>query len=372
MSTRLFFVFYSITLMLLGIFSWGFVDANLPFRAPSWLYSLAYHERGAATVIYSCFVLIMFGFYFYALYRIKKNLWSISDLWMMLKITVIMLFFSFPAFSFDVFNYIATAKVTFWYRENPYVVMPIEVPNEPMLAFLHAANKVALYGPVWILITGIPHVLGLGNVLLSIFTFKGLVILFYTLLVRLIWKMTKSAYAVAFFGLNPLVITEVLLGGHNDVVMMYLALLAFSLLQKKNPFWSLVALILSIFIKWATVLLLPIFIWVILMKRRGEKIIWDKVWFWAAAGMYIIFFLSPIREEIYAWYLIWPLTFVALVPDKTLLRYITVAFSFGLLFRIAPFLYTRQWAGITPLVKRIVTFVPPAISAIYYAIKKKI
>ena len=184
--------------------------------------------------------------------------------------------------------------------------------------------------------------------------------------------MTKSAYAVAFFGLNPLVITEVLLGGHNDVVMMYLALLAFSLLQKKNPFWSLVALILSIFIKWATVLLLPIFIWVILMKRRGEKIIWDKVWFWAAAGMYIIFFLSPIREEIYAWYLIWPLTFVALVPDKTLLRYITVAFSFGLLFRIAPFLYTRQWAGITPLVKRIVTFVPPAISAIYYAIKKKI
>ena len=41
--------------------------------------------------------------------------------------------------------------------------MPIEIPNEPYLAFTRAANKTALYGPVWILLTAIPHLLGQGD-----------------------------------------------------------------------------------------------------------------------------------------------------------------------------------------------------------------
>ncbi len=371
-KTRILYVLYGIVLILLAVFSWGFVDMNLPFQAPLWLYNLVYHERGAATIIYGGFVFVLFVFYLFVLRQIKKNSWGIRNVWLMLIISVMILFFSFPAFSFDVFNYIATAKVTFFYRENPYLVMPIDIPNEPSLSYLHAANKVALYGPVWILLTSIPHALGLGSILLSIFTFKALVVVFYMLLVRLIWKMTKSAYSTAFFGLNPLVLMETVLGGHNDVVMMYLALLSFYLLQKNKSFWSLVILTLSIFIKGATVMLTPLFLWVLWKKQKRKKIIWDKVWFWAAMAMYTIFFLSPIREEIYAWYLIWPLAFAALLPGNLLLQYITIGFSFGLLFRIAPFLYTRQWGGITPTVKRIVTFLPPALFTLYYAVKKKI
>ena len=372
MNKRIFFVFYSIFLVLGAIFSWGFVDSNMPFRAPMWLSVLAYHQRTLATIIYGVFVLMLFGFYVYSLRQVQKKLWGIRDVWKAVGITIAILFFSYPAFSFDVFNYIATAKVAFLYRENPYLVMPIEIPNEPMLTFLHASNKVALYGPVWILLTSFPHYLGFGDILLSVFAFKALVIAFYILLARLIWKISNNAFAVAFFALNPLVIMETLLGGHNDVVMMYLALLAFFLLQKKKLVLSLIVLGLSILIKGATVMLVPVFVWAIGNTLKGKKNNWNIIWFWCAVSMYTIFFLSPIREEIYAWYLIWPLTFVALIPGSPLLRYITFGFSFGLLFRIVPFLYTRQWIGITPMIKKLVTFIPPALLAIYYEIRKNI
>ncbi|MEK7587381.1 MAG: hypothetical protein AAB457_01010, partial [Patescibacteria group bacterium] len=76
--------------------------------------------------------------------------------------------------------------------------------------------------------------------------------------------------------------------------------------------------------------------------------------------------LSPIREEIYAWYFIWPLTFLALVDKPTILHAVSYGFSLGLMLRIVPFFYTRSWSGITPMVKRIVTFVPPLISTLLY------
>jgi len=87
--------------------------------------------------------------------------------------------------------------------------------------------------------------------------------------------------------------------------------------------------------------------------------------------MYGMFFSSPLREEIYAWYLIWPLTFVAFLPPRHFLTFVSFGFSFGLMFRVAPFIYARNWAGMTPLIKKIVTFIPPAFTAMLYVIKKK-
>ena len=84
--------------------------------------------------------------------------------------------------------------------------------------------------------------------------------------------------------------------------------------------------------------------------------------------MFIIFLLSPLREEMYSWYFIWPLTFVALLNAGRLMRiigFVSLAFSLGLLFRFAPFIYTRDWSGITPLVKTLVTFIPPLVAIVY-------
>jgi len=352
------FVYY-FTLITFTILSWGFVDANALLPGIPSLHSIIYFNTLYPTVWYTATIAVLFAWYAWILHRIKAGFLSSRHVWHLIIGTLVILVWSYPALSNDIFNYIATAKVTFLYRENPYIIMPIDIPNDPSFAFLHAANKVALYGPVWIALTAVPHVLGMGNLFASIFTFKIFIISWYVLLCYLIWNASgKKTFALAFFALNPLVTLSTLVDGHNDVVMMALAVASFMFLKRRRLAIGIVLLTASILIKGATVFLVPVFFM--------NKTSWQRVWYWASVAMYAIFFLSPLREEIYAWYFIWPLTFLALMDKQTILHAASYGFSFGLMLRIVPFFYTRSWSGITPMVKKIVTFVPPLISTFIY------
>ncbi len=352
-------IFYGLTLIVFTILSWGFVDVNTPLPRITSLHPVIYFKTLYPTAWYTVTLTLLFGWYFLTLRKVKQGLLTSKHVWFLITGTVAMLVWAYPALSNDMFNYIATAKVTFLYRENPYIIMPIDIPNEPMLSFLHAANKVALYGPVWIILTAIPFMAGLGNLLLTLFVFKAFIAAWYLLLCYLIWITSgKKLWALAFFGLNPLVTISTLVDGHNDVVMMSLALGSFIALNRRRRAIGILLLAASILIKGATVFLVPL----VFVKRASPQ----RIWYWASVAMYCIFFLSPIREEIYAWYFIWPLTFLALVEKQTLLHSASYGFSFGLMLRVVPFLYTRSWSGITPMVKRLVTFVPPAVSTLIY------
>lgn len=346
---------YIISLIFLTIFSFGFVDANFPFKIFPSVFEFVHFNRPLTTGIYSALITCIFIFYLWAL-RQNRNIWKLIFL------TAGFLFFSFPAFSYDIFNYISTAKVSYLYKENPYLVMPIEISGEPMLSFLHASNKVALYGPAWIVLTVVPHVIGFGNLIWTMYAFKILIVGFYFGLCFLIWQISeKNSRALAFFALNPLVITETLISAHNDIVMMFFALYAFYLAKRKRWLLGLCILVLSIFIKGATIILLPLY-----FKKMSR----EKVWQWAATGLFLMFFITPIREELYPWYFIWPLTFIALLPSGHFLQYLSYGFSFGLPFRFAPFIYYGDWGGVVPVIKKIVSLLPPVVSLFFYEAKK--
>lgn len=285
-----------------------------------------------------------------------------------------MVFFSLFSYSAmlssDIFNYLTTAKVLFTYQENPYIVMPIEFIGDPNLLFTHAANKIALYGPVWIALSGVPYYLGFGNVLLVLLNFKILAIFFYLGLIWIIHKLTKNDLPVILFALNPLVIIEVLIGNHNDVVMMFMTLFAFFLLKRKKILLACLFLIFSILIKYATIFLLPIFIMIAYKIYKNEKIDWDKTYLYSWFFMIIIFFLSALRVEIYPWYAIWFLVFAFLIPQNKIVLYSSLAISFGLLFRYVPFMLLGTHFGITPLFKTTVTFLPLLLVAVYVYFKK--
>lgn len=352
-------IFYYLVLIVFTILSWGFVDANAPLPKIALLQPVIYFHTIYPTVWYTVTIVALFGWYFWILHRVKKELFTSKHIWYLIIGTAMILVWSYPALSNDIFNYIATAKVTFLYRENPYIIMPIDISNDPSFAFLHAANKVALYGPAWIALTAVPHLLAMGNLLLTLFTFKIFIIFWYLTLSYLIWIVSeKKPWPLAFFALNPLVTLSTLVDGHNDVVMMALALASFMFLKRRRWAIAIILLTASIFIKGATVFLVPVFF----MKKAS----WQRVWYWASIAMYMIFFLSPIREEIYAWYFIWPLTFLALVDKPTILHAASYGFSFGLMLRIVPFFYTRSWSGMTPLIKKVVTFAPPIITTLIY------
>lgn len=367
------YILYGTILLIFSIYSYGFVDANFPFSPLPDLVHFVHTFRVVSTVTYIGLMMSLFICYSRILWNVKRQKYKIRNIIWLLAITIPILLFSFPMLSNDIFNYIATAKVTYLYKENPYIIMPIQIPNEPMLAFLHASNKVSLYGPVWIILTVIPHVLSFGNLIVSIYTFKLFVGLFYVGLVWIIWKLSKhDSFAVAFFALNPLVISETLIAGHNDVVMMFFVLLSWLLLQRKKIGVSLIALVLSILIKYASIILLPVYAISVLLMIRKRSVDWEKMTWWCALSMYGIFLLSPFREEMYPWYFIWPLTYVSLIYRKHIFTAaVTLAYSFGLTYRFAPFVFTGMWGGIIPLVKKIVSFTPPGIVGVYYAFRKK-
>lgn len=364
---RVIYGIYFLFLILFTIFSFTYIDPNLFYLR--FLYSgLFIHNRMLVTFLYSSSLLVFFGFYvfflFFEKFDLKKSLQIILP-------SVIILLLSYPAMlSYDIFNYIATAKVLFLYKENPYIIMPIDITHEPLLAFMHAANKTALYGPVWILLTGFSFIAGDNNFIVTLISFKFIIVLFYFAVVYLLWKLSKDLFCSLLFALNPLVLLETIVSGHNDIVMMFFVLASYMAIRKKKVLLAVCLFILSIFIKYATIVLIPLFIYLLIDKYRNKHINWEKVYIWSAGLLFFVFLLSQFREEIYPWYAIWFMPFIFLLNHKKWLLYLTIALSFSLLLRDIPFMLLGTYFGITPILKIAFTVSIPFIIAIVLFVHK--
>lgn len=360
---RLFLVFLGLCAAF-ALFSYGFVDPNFPYFHSSQLAKaltyLVYQIPAVAAATYVVLLVGLFVAYKAVLTGAHDTTWDIAKKYLI--VLGFILIVSYPSLSYDIFNYIATAKVTFRYHENPYVVMPIEISNEPMLAYTRAANKLALYGPTWIVLTSFPHLLGQGNLLATIFSFKLFVAFFYAALICMIIRITKRWDQALFFALNPLVLVEVLVSGHNDVVMMTLAIAGLLLWHRYDTFHKLAGIILfaaSVLVKGATIVLLPLFFFPALKWER--KVVLGYVL------MFGVFLLSPLREEMYPWYAIWWLAFAAFVPMKksSFIHNFSFWMSLGLMLRYVPWIATRSYGVPIPMLRAIVTVVPAGLYVLY-------
>lgn len=282
-----------------------------------------------------------------------------------------LLIFSYPAvLSYDIFNYIATSKVLYFYHENPYLVMPIEFNGDPTLLFTRAVNKFALYGPTWLGISALPYFSGFQNFIATLFLFKFLTFGFYIGTICLILKISKNWFSVAFFAFNPLVLLEVLVSGHNDIAMMFFVLLSFYLVQRKKIFLSVFLIILSIFVKYATVFLLPVFVYIFYVQTMKGRVNWDKVWLVAFFSMFIIFIFSFMREEIYPWYAVWFLPFVALLEGHKNIKILAIALTLGLTLYHIPYMLLGTYSFPTPILKMLLSTLPVVVTSFYLVISR--
>ena len=354
------------------VFSYAFVDANLRLSdnplaqtyLTSFSRSMGSHRMQTAG-IYIFVLICLFVLWWKTFQLAHQGKLEYCQL-ILCVISVSALFIiSYPFVSYDVFNYVATAKVAFTWHENPYIVMPIEIPNDPNLAFTRAANKLALYGPVWLLLTWVPHTLGMGNIWQTIIAFKFMNALWYVGFCYLIWRVTKNTRNVIFFALNPLVIIETLVSGHNDLIMMVLACTGLLLWQKKesvNRFFGLLVLSLSIFIKGAAVVLIPLLFF---RKLTQDQ---DRLMLIVSCLLFIVFFtVAPIREELYPWYAVWFLCPAAFLPYPRYARFwqFCIALSLGLELRHVPYMAMGYYEGPGPLLRTFFTVVPISIYILY-------
>ena len=335
------FAAYALFTVLFSVFSYSFIDPNLMYLKT--LYTgFAFTNRLEVSLFYISFISVFFGFYLYFLSLVHKKILTIKFVIVVILLSIPLLF-SYPAMlSYDLFNYQATAKVIYHYGENPYLVMPIELAGDPMLLFTRAANKYALYGPLWIVLTGVPYMSSFGNFIIQLFLFKFFVGLFYVGVVFLLYKLSKSVFTVVFFAMNPLVLIETFMSGHNDIVMMFFVLLGYHLIKQEKYMLSVLPFVFSVLIKFSTLFLFPVWIYMYYKKIKNQKLDWGRVWILSLVSMGIIFLLSPLREEMYPWYFIWLIPFAALIRHKNLLIW-TAAFSGGLLMTYVPYMYTGYY-----------------------------
>jgi len=367
---------YIFICVLFTFFTYGYIDTNLHLSQSTFflrlqqpLEALVFQMRPLATLIFFMALSSLFVLYEWFLKNSEK-LFNLKKLFLFISGIALIFLFSFPAFSYDIFNYITTAKVTFFHKENPYLVMPVEIANEPYLAFTRAANKVALYGPVWILLTAIPHYLGAGDIWQTIIAFKFLNFFTYLLLSYLIYQMTKSVRSVLFFALNPLVLIEILISSHNDSTMMAFLLLGMLLWFSKGLGKKLIglsAIFASMLIKGATIVVAPL----LFMKNISK----EKFLFYTYLLLAFVFFIAaPLREELYPWYAVWLVTIAACLDRKkySLLIGFTMVLSFALELRHIPYMYMGYYEGVGPLARTLLTMIPIAIYGGYIGYKKVI
>lgn len=135
--------------------------------------------------------------------------------------------------SHDIIVYASYSRVIANYHANPYFVPFTAFPHDPFVPLNYWASSVAAYGPIWLVVCGLlgfiagPQVA--GYVLVYRIFALAAHLLNTWLVMRTLRTMGQSQRTITLgtllYALNPLVLLESSLGGHNDVFMMTFVLL---------------------------------------------------------------------------------------------------------------------------------------------------
>lgn len=304
---------------------------------------IGYFNRPLSTFIFLVIVGIMFALYSITLIQIKKKKISRKYLFATTLAISGILFFSYNAFSYDLFNYMFDAKIFTHYFQNPYFHKALDFPQDPMLSFMHWTHRTYPYGPTWLLVTIPMSFIGFGYFLLTFYLFKLLSVFAFIMSSFLIERIAKrigidALFAVAVFALNPLVIIESLVSSHNDIVMVAFALLSlFAFLEgkiAKSIFW----LIASVGVKFATIFMLPAF-----FAKKVLNIDNTKFFITLSLSMFIALVFATYRTTFQPWYPLFVLPFTAFISEKKYVLIPTFVISATSLLQYVPYLYLGNW-----------------------------
>lgn len=342
---------YPLILLFFTVFSYTQVDLNLTLSSQP-LYQivqqrltlLGYFNRPLSTFIWLILFLLLFYFYLLILKKVHQENAFVKQLKYIIGISLILLI-AYPAFSYDLFNYIFDARIVTQYQLTPWQFKALDFPLDPWIRFMHWTHRYYPYGPLWLWLTLPASFLGMGKFVATLYLFKLIFAFFHLANCFVIYNIAKQlkipqSPAVLFYALNPLILVESLVSPHNEVILLTFTLLGIYFLLHKKISWGVATIILGVAVKYINVFILPLMVfW---KKRLDTKFISVIVWLW-------LIFLFPLvwLREFYSWYFIPIIGLVALTPKNKWLNFIAIGFSAGLLVRYLPYLYFGDYAKIT-------------------------
>ena len=368
-------------IVVVGLFLYSFTQVDLSLTLSEWsiwqivqkfFQNIGYFQRPLSTLFYIVIILLLYIFYFAFLFLAHKKKITRKEVWFLILATTVILTFSYNAFSYDLFNYIFDAKIVTHYHQNPYIHKALDFPQDPMLSFMHWTHRTYPYGPMWLILT-VPLSFFVNFFLPTFFIFKTLIALSFLGTAFFISKILNKisphneVFGLVFFALNPLVIIESLVSGHNDIVMIFLSMVALYSVMNNKYVRSFILLVLSIGIKFATIFLIPVFAFLyfqIVHRHSGnsersveasripienkrfwtsQNDAWQKIFLSITALMIIPVAMASVRTDFQPWYLLYVLPFSALISKKYYVFIPSVVVSFFALLQYAPFLYLGNW-----------------------------
>jgi len=187
-----------------------------------------------------------------------------------------------PFHSSDVYGYLNRGFQQSLYHTNPYLTPVVNIPgweHEPMF-HAHWIYNPCPYGFFFAGLTaGLTALFG-AHFLPALLAFKFLNWLLVLATTWLLLKMSQTLghqrpWLAAFaFGANPLVLLHAVGNGHNDILMAFLLLSALALLGSKRQRWlSLPLLLLSVLVKYASLLAVPFVALYLLRKKDWQALL---------------------------------------------------------------------------------------------------
>ena len=232
-------------------------------RLQSWSQLMGRGMGGFALLLAACGVLV--AAYLVGWRTLRQTEAHRRAVWGFALLYALTLFWLLPI-TMDLFNYLTQAYQVTDVGANPLVDAPVEAASDPLVQAY--ASKYALdpsvYGPAWTILSA-PATLGRNDVAGGLVYLKTLATLGFlggSWLLERILRQLRPADAlrgVYLFAWNPLVVLTAVGGGHNDIVMMGLLLLATYLLLRERWVWAFALLAASVWVKYTSAVLLPIF-----------------------------------------------------------------------------------------------------------------
>lgn len=173
--------------------------------------------------------------------------------------------FEYPVTAIDLFVYLIDGRLWTRHGANPMVVPPNAFPDDPFnkLAGQYVQTP-APYGPVWVVLSGLPSWLFGDELYPSVLALKGLALLAYlgcaAAIGWVLWRVDRetAATGVLFFAWNPLVVLDGIGNGHNDAVMMLPALIGLGLVLRGRELSGLALLAVAAAVKYSVAVLIPV------------------------------------------------------------------------------------------------------------------
>lgn len=326
------------------IYSYGFLDYNLTLSSSPYflnfvkpLQDLVYFNRPLSSQVYAIILSLLFGIYLLTLHHAKAL--KLSEFpWKPTLLVIGILTLAYPMLSYDVFNYMFHGKILWLYHMNPHVHAPPSFEGDLWLRFMRWVHTPSAYGQVFTLIESPAYLLGLGKFVPVLYLMKLTMSAFFVWCIYLVGKIgevigsSKSTIISSqlLLALNPFLLLDVVVNGHNDAVMMAFFLLAL-LFSLKGKVWpSMLALLASIGTKYMTVLTLPLY----LIKSPNRKIYF--------AFLILLFPVAVALGRFQPWYLVWALIPAVLVDRPWVKTWVILSSLSGLIYYV-PYIATGFW-----------------------------